>query len=599
MTDLSWVMFWVFFAASAPFVISILLSLSANVSSETAADYFLYRRKLSVGDFIAMTIGYSLQVSSIFLFFYWGLQYGIWPIIMCLTWAGGYRVMAYLVKQGRLDDFLGLTTDEMPRKDRITPAATTIHGYVGNRISSLSNNKRLEARRLLLKHFAVLVLSLASVIGIAGTMMTEIDYSTQFLLQAVGMETSDSVVRYLTQVSMLLFTTFYVLWGGFKAAALTDRIQVPAAYVGLGVFTVGVSFYAQSYDLGIGVFYILLTLAGLYLILLLIRLSAVRERGDPWSRTTAYLTFGSLLLTTLVALYFLWPAETKGITVFLQLLFPPFPAHFVILGGTSLLVTNLLWQLIDISSLQRLQAINQQDMQKYRSEIVGVIRKTGAEAGLGWTLIILCALILKTLNLGEPDKLIQNLFQNLLTAPGLVPFLVPVFILTAVVFMLSTISGFISAVAYIAHFDIAPALGIYRADEERRPEDEIRITRLVTLTCVILIYLGYSGLRAASRGDISTMLYAIWSFQLAIAPAVVTSFYSKALLSPWTVAISTLSGMAIGAFAATHSSSTFGISIADEAWSMLPPLFVVLVSSIVFFALNFVLRPTAVADTPP
>src|ERR1700730_6478284 len=73
MTDLSLVMFGVFLAASVPFVISILISLKPNLSYLTAEDYFLSRRELSVGDFIAATIGYSLQVSSIFLFFFCGI----------------------------------------------------------------------------------------------------------------------------------------------------------------------------------------------------------------------------------------------------------------------------------------------------------------------------------------------------------------------------------------------------------------------------------------------------------------------------------------------------------------------------------------------
>jgi hypothetical protein len=108
-------------------------------------------------------------------------------------------------------------------------------------------------------------------------------------------------------------------------------------------------------------------------------------------------------------------------------------------------------------------------------------------------------------------------------------------------------------------------LGIYEPTAEKRSKDEIKVTRLVTLTCVILIYLGYSVLRIASKGDISTMLYAIWSFQIAIAPAVLTALLTKMTLSRWTIPIA-------------------------EAWSMMPPLFVVIVSSFVFLLLTAVHR---------
>jgi hypothetical protein len=193
-------------------------------------------------------------------------------IAYALTWAAGYGLMAELVRAGRLDRFLGLRSGDRPSHDSTSDRETatrTIHGFIGERISQRPAESERPEKKSLAVRSAILAVSLASVIGIAGTMMTEIDYSSVFFLQAIGMETSDSVVRY---------------------------------------------------------------------------------------------------------------------------------------------------------------------------------------------------------------------------------------------FMLSTISGFISSVAYIAHFDIAPALGLYDPRVDRQGQDEIRLTRLVTLVCVGLIYLGYSVLRTVGHDDISTLL---------------------------------------------------------------------------------------------
>jgi hypothetical protein len=431
---------------------------------------------------------------------------------------------------------------------------------------------------------AVLVLSLASVIGIGGTMMTEIDYSANFFLQAVGLEHTNNSVRMSTQVSILLFTTLYVLWGGFKATVFTDRFQVPVAYFGLGIFTVGLSIYTLQITGGIAVIYLLGALILIYFAVLSLRLRALADSTDPWARSTAYLTFGSLIfVTTGALLYYSWPYDQKSFASLLGLLHPEFPTEFVIWGGISLLTTNLLWQLIDITALQRLQAIDKRDIQKSRANIAGVIIKTGIEAGLGWILIVICALVVKLALAGIKDP--NDLILRLLQVPGWVPYLVPIFILTVVVFMLSTISGFISAVAYIAHFDIASNLRLYDPNAQPRTGDEISITRLVTLVCVLLIYGLYTLLRTTSRGDISTILYAIWAFQLAIAPSVLGALFGRTLINPWIVVFSTLAGLATSWYVATHPSATlFGIMISEDAWAMLPPLAVIIVSCVTFLA---------------
>jgi hypothetical protein len=598
MNDLNLVLVAVFVAASLPFVVSILFSLNPNILSDTASGYFLYNRELSASGFIASTIGYSLQVSSIYLFFYWGILYGIYPIIMCITWALGYALLARLVRAGKLDRFLGLKHGPQPPQETFNDrelTTRTIHGYIRDRISRQAQREHHLPKKHLGLRCAVLVVSLASVIGIAGTMMTEIDYSAFFFLQAIGIDGSASGVRYVTQISILLFTTLYVLWGGFKAAVWTDRLQVPFAYVGLGAFTVGVSFYALRQKDGAAVVYFLVALLALYVALYIFRRRALAQAGDPWSRTIGLLTFASLFLVTAAAILVQpWAMTKESLNVFLRLANPRFPSQFVLFGGISLIVTNLLWQLIDISGLQRLQAIDKDELQSNRSEIADVIRNTGIEAGLGWVLIIASSFVLKLAGVTSPDDLIKTLFG----AGGWFVYLVPVFILTVVVFMLSTISGFISAVAYIGHFDIAPALGLYEPVPGDHKGDEVRLTRVVTLVCVALIYFGYTLLRATTNGEISTLLYAIWAFQLAITPSVITALLRHKPLSAWAVVLSTLFGLATAALTATHPvQQIFGFAIDGDAWGITPPFWVVLVSSIIFVGVTRLSSRSSVRST--
>src|SRR3954470_194774 len=98
----------VLIAATLPFVGSILTAFGRASRAEDVDGYFLYDRKLDIDGFIKTTIGYSLQVASIALFFFWTFAYGPFgPAIVCIAWAAGYFVVATAVERGWFNSFLG------------------------------------------------------------------------------------------------------------------------------------------------------------------------------------------------------------------------------------------------------------------------------------------------------------------------------------------------------------------------------------------------------------------------------------------------------------------------------------------------------------
>jgi len=64
-------------AATLPLVASILSAFSSRTRVVDTEDYFLFDRSLDIDSFLKTTIGYSLQVASIALFFYWSFNFGL------------------------------------------------------------------------------------------------------------------------------------------------------------------------------------------------------------------------------------------------------------------------------------------------------------------------------------------------------------------------------------------------------------------------------------------------------------------------------------------------------------------------------------------
>ena len=84
-------------AAFLPFLLSFFSAAWADSKPRSVRDFFLFERKLDSGRFVTGSVGYSMQVASIYLFLYWFPFYGLKTLIVPLAWFLGYVFMGWLV----------------------------------------------------------------------------------------------------------------------------------------------------------------------------------------------------------------------------------------------------------------------------------------------------------------------------------------------------------------------------------------------------------------------------------------------------------------------------------------------------------------------
>jgi Na+/proline symporter len=573
MEPLSHIALYILLGAALPFVTSTLSIFSSKTRVETVRGYFLSDRQLSVDNYLKSTIGYSLQVASISLFFYWTFTFGILgPSLVAGMWMVGYWLLAHAIEVGRLDHFLA-------------HSSATIHGFVGAAMTSPKSHTAV---------FAVLVLSLASVVGLGGTMMAEVDYSTQFFATAVGMNSIGPAVRVLIELTIVALIAVYVLWGGYKASVFTDRFQVPFAYVAFSVFGFGAMILIASNQAGFGGSIVICSMLALFALLLWSRRRLLRREapGNIWDRTTATLTFGPILLLafcTLVALH-----QLEGQWSFAALRSIIFPGNSDFLGfgwwgAAALVFVNGIWQFIDVSSLQRLQSIDFDDSDSVAAKrrLARIVRATGFEAGVGWLLIILTAVMLKSVGLSN-DLLLQSLLKNNQSA-----LLVAVFIFTVSVYMHSTVACFISALSYISFYDIVPIMG---PRWRLLPQDrQLNLARITTAAVLIIVSACYFSLRILIPDEeIAAVLYGIYAFQIVSLPGVaVALFVPRMPVLPSAVIASVISGMLVALGTAIFPNGWTYLTIAGldaASWTVIPPFASALVSTVVYVTVAAVVR---------
>jgi hypothetical protein len=142
--------------------------------------------------------------------------------------------------------------------------------------------------------------------------------------------------------------------------------------------------------------------------------------------------------------------------------------------------------------------------------------------------------------------------------------------------MLSTISGFISAISFISHYDIVPSITAHKATELDDNPKAILSARVTTVISLALLFILYLILKLSMGQAIAAILYAIYAFQIAILPSVITAlFFSKWPLWSSAVVLSVVAGVATALFVALNPQSWqylgwLGVTATD--WETMPPL---------------------------
>ena len=538
-----------------PFAFSLLIALMPDARPKNKQDYFLYGKQLDAGSFVTSSVGYSTQVASIFLFLYWFFQYGLSSLFVPVAWGLGYILVAYLVKFRLLDSFLNSTS-----------SVETLHGYIG-RIFSPNGSRAGK--------WLVYVAAISTLLGFGGSLSAEIDYATRyFLLPALGLPTTQHDSMYLVgaQFLVLAFSGCYILWGGYKAAVMTDQFQIYLAYGSFVVVSLIMSIYATYTSHSLAA--ILCTIAiGYFLWDFYRRRRQVHEIEKnytefPSDRRFFYILIIVTLAALVAQLYLLFfrghyhPFDST-------LLPPPNGSFwgFGVLGVISLLIANFFWQLIDLSCLQRLQSVAFDSNDEHsRQRIYRGLVTSGFESFGIWVFTIVFAILVKSLGGGY-----DNVPALLLSLGNWNLILLPVLCFLVVSFMVSTLACFISASAFVTYYDIVPR------NTHSAHDLDLHHPRFWTLLILCANFAAYWVLIRYFNSQIGQILYGFYSLQASIFVVVLVSFFSehfksfgKRFASPGAGVFAIVIGWFFGF--ATAISPTPWLGIDANSWYVIPPL---------------------------
>lgn len=553
-------------AITLPLIVSIAVATRPEARPSGVRDYFLFEEKLSAGDFRRTSVGYSLQAAAIFLFLYWTFAYGFSSIFVPICWFLGYVVLYWFYKRGYLNEFLN--ADGQTR---------TIHGFFAHLLPKSNAAKVL-----------VFMAVSSTLFGIGGTMVVEADYVMNWLVTSLSLQPSvtDLVIQ-LGTAFILGFAILYVLWGGYRAVILTDQLQVPIAYFSFGFFTIligliGVMNFASGWS-----FVALIVILFLFAGLTYFQARFTMGSEDPlWSRAPVFM---GLACAATVAIVISISAIGVGKLEFQTSALPPLGEGFLgfgVIGVVSLVVANVIWQVIDISSLQRLQSVSELALSGNeidQNSIREAIYAAGLESAAAWALIIVAGYALFFLGVTDPFGV-----ASALRAEGVSPLIgmaaIFFFLFALSAFAISTIDAFVSAMAYVSYFDV---LGLKADHASSQQAGSLRSAKWVTIFAAISIVAAYYVLKAlASSESLPQILYAIYAVQLSIFPLVLDAFL-RGKIHVWGGLIAVPIGWVVAFFTAMQPPH-FGIF--EDSWSIIPPLAVCVTTTVIYVFARFLFR---------
>lgn len=525
-------------ATLVPIVFYVYVGLRPTSRPKDVDDYFVYNRRVSATDFANTSIGYSLQMAALFLFADWGIRYGLGAFWVPLFWGIGFLFLYTLV----------------PRFDRFVAASWTLHGYL----------RDVFASRVL-----QVVAAIATIIGLGGTMMVEIDYATTVYQPFFATETA----LYGLGIVFLAFAFAYIAYGGYKAEVNTERVQVPIAYAALLAVVLSLVFnvYLQGH---FGVFWTLNgLLVVLFVLMILAKIGVVP--GKPFADGQLLIPiFGlvlqiAMIMATRFVIPTASPSSIQGTGILASL-----PTQLYAQGVVSLIslfLANVLWQFVDISSWQRISSVALEAGASRYEPIRRGLWRVMIESPVSWGFGVVFGMALGYsgfLQPGDDPSVAIGRFvsavvtgQSSLAAMGAYVWLVyPVFVAAVVAIMLSTVEALISAITFTAFHDLPPF--------GRRAS--IGRARLYTLGVTVIGVIAYYSLRYVFGVGIQTALYTFYSSQLALFPVVVVALYRK-----WVSARAAVASLIAG-IGATFAAALVLPKI-DPGLFLVPPLFALVV----------------------
>jgi Na+/proline symporter len=522
----------------------IYVGLSQRSHAKDEKQYFVAGQTVSANDYANVSVGYALQMAALFLFAYWGFVYGIGALWTALFWGLGYALLYYILPQFR--------------EYRDSAATHTLHSFIRKQFSS-SRSLQLAA-------------ATATITGLLGTMFAEVDYTVAVYHPALRIR------PVALQAAFLLFGVGYVIWNGYKAEVNTERIQVPLAYMGL--LTVLFFAFPQVYVFsGRRPFWIVTGVTGGVLVIMVIAksldiaaTSGTRKlRWLDWQVAIPLCGLLVLVIESIWTILVLRPGFSS--TVFNVPLATQLYAQGLI-GLLSLLIANALWMPVDISTWQRIGSVGGDDaaaLSSLRRGTFRVMLESPASwclgAVFGWT-ISAGGYVPK--DYSDPysvvaafaDRMFGGGLSSLLG--GWQSILYPVFVVSCVAVMLSTVTSILSAVSFTADRDLFPDNA-----------DDVSRVRALSAGFLLVGFLIYEGLRSIFQANLATLLYGAYSAQLCLFLVTMLALYKRRLS-----ARAALWSIVAGLLSATVATVIAVMKPDRPELAVVPPLFAVMGSFI-------------------
>ncbi len=525
-------------ACIAPVLIFAYVGFSRSSKSSSHSDYFTSEQNVGSSDYANTSVGYSLQMAAVFLFAVWGIDYGLGALWVVLFWALGYAVLYALLKY-----FLPFHAEQ-----------TTLHGYL--------------AKVYGFKHLRW-VASIATVLGLWGTMMAEVSYTLIVLAPVVD----DGWLRMGLSVVFLLLGTSFIIANGYKAEVRAERVQVPFAYIGLLIAIVAT---VPTVWLVAGKFAFVVTILimfGALAAILIAKLGA--DLKNPFGDKQIVIPgvfFLALVVVSIAAVNYLPMGSRESV------LDMPIFGHQLQAQGLfalfALFVANVLWMPVDFATWQRIGSVRgrgEEVLERVKRGTWRVMLESPATWALGAVLGIIVnagGFSYASDSYSGLGSFANALFSNSIPYLGATGFAIYLlFVVGCIAVMLSTVDAILSAISFTIHDDILPGGSVGRA-------------KVVTLLLVLTGVPAYAFLQYLTQNSIATILYGAYAMQLSLAVVVILALLRRRIESRAAMA-SVITG-----FAGTIVATIIAIRIPSPETFVLGPVFAVggaIVGYILFF----------------
>ncbi len=449
-------------------------------------------RGIAPSDFIDSTIMYALQVAVISLFATWGFINGLWAMLVPIFWGIGYLIIRALILSGRLDDII------------LGRMVGTIHHFI-----SQQNRYR----------YVAVVAALITLLGIAGPAMFEAHFVADLVSRSVNPETVNGEYYLALFVAFLFVSGIYMIYSGFIGVVGTDKIQLAIGYAcfsavfALLIAALSASKSSEAFYIGV----ICLAFAGIVFISKFV-VDLVLRHTDVISLVSTGIGVAAFAIAAYVAFTAVNDSDSSALS-FSAFISENFRDRFPLISILSLAIANGLYQLVDVGHWQRLLAVQttSDDLPKARRTLAVSTLAVGIYSPLTWAIAVMFGITLRyLLPEGDPWVIVSELMTYFDAGGfiGSIQALLFVAALTAIMF--STIDSLISGVAFTVHNDIL----LQFSDKFR----SVTWAKIVTAFLLIGMFYYYLFMRNKTGAQFDAILYFSWSCQIALVPAVISTF---------------------------------------------------------------------------